>query len=196
MGTASPQSWIWLSHIQVWLLGLTLALCRLTSAQDLPILPGKVTRVLDGDTADVQLSSGPIRVRFNGIDSPEKNQPIGLEATAFLTKMIDGKSVRLEPYRQDRYDRIIANVLLGNLNVNEEMVREGYAWAYRKYMKRENPKLCTLEDAARRERRGLWVRPSGEWIAPWEWRRLKTRRNPTNYSHETAAECVAAIGRR
>jgi endonuclease YncB( thermonuclease family) len=178
------------------LLALILGLCLPLMGQSLPALPGTVTRVLDGDTADGQLASGPIRVRFNGIDTPEKNQPWGHEATEALSRMIAGKHVQLEPFEQDKYERMIANVILDNLGVNAEMVRQGHAWAYRKYMKRENAVLCTLEDAARKARRGLWSLPKHDWIAPWDWRHLKTRADPIDYSHETVADCVAAIGKR
>lgn len=177
------------------LLAVALALCPPALAQDLPTLLGTVTRVLDADTADVQLSSGSIRVRFNGIDAPERNQPMGHEATAALTKLIGGKQVQVEPFQQDKYDRMIGNVFVGGVNVNEELVKQGYAWAYRKYLKRETANLCDLEDAARQARRGIWSLPASDWIAPWDWRHLKTRADPTDYSHETAALCRAAIGR-
>src|SRR5688572_22506655 len=42
--------------------------CPLLAADRLPVLVGTVTKVVDGDTIDVQLSSGPIRIRFHGID--------------------------------------------------------------------------------------------------------------------------------
>jgi micrococcal nuclease len=52
-------------------------------AQDsLPVLVGTVTKIVDGDTIDVQLSSGPIRVPLHGIDTPERGQPGAKEATA------------------------------------------------------------------------------------------------------------------
>jgi endonuclease YncB( thermonuclease family) len=43
-----------------------------------------VLRVIDGDTIEVQLGSGPIRVRLNSIDTPEKDQPWGPQAHAAL----------------------------------------------------------------------------------------------------------------
>jgi micrococcal nuclease len=72
-----------------------------------PVLVGRVTKVIDGDTIDVQLDSGPIRVRFHGIDAPEKAQPHGMEATAALSTWILNKEVRLEPFEQDRYERLV-----------------------------------------------------------------------------------------
>jgi endonuclease YncB( thermonuclease family) len=145
---------------------LILALCLPAFAQDLPRLQGTVTRVLDGDTIDVELASGPIRVRLNGIDAPEKNQPMGAEATLTLSKLVNSKTVLLEPFEQDKYDRMIATVYLGDRNINVEMVTLGYAWAYRRYMKSANRELCSLEFAARKAHLGIWSRPTSDWIAP------------------------------
>lgn len=178
-----------------WLTALILALCLSALAQDLSTLPGKVTRVLDGDTADVQLGSGPIRIRLNGIDAPEKNQPFGPEASQALIAMIGDHDVQIEPFKQDKYDRLTANVFLDDCNINAEMVRLGFAWAYRKFMKRGNPALCAIEDEARTARRGLWSQRKKDWIAPWDWRHLQTRANHSDFSKETAADCVAAIGK-
>jgi endonuclease YncB( thermonuclease family) len=159
------------------------------------VLVGSVTRIVDGDTIDVQLTSGPIRVRLNGIDTPERGQPWEPEATAALTQLVMGKSVDLEPFEQDRYDRLIANVLLGSLDVDAELVKQGHAWAFRRYMTRDNSHLCTLEHEARVARRGLWSLPNQQRIAPWEWRQRKKRESFMDYSNETVANCIAAIGR-
>ena len=83
-----------------------------------PVLFGTVTRVVNGDTLVVQLSSGPIRVRLYGIDAPEHNQPGGREAAAALTSLVNGERVELEPINQDRYSRMVAHVLRGQLDVN------------------------------------------------------------------------------
>src|SRR5882762_5505503 len=62
-----------------------------------PVVVGSVSRVVDGDTLVVQLSSGPIRVRLYGIDAPEHNQPGGREATDALSALLAGQRVELEP---------------------------------------------------------------------------------------------------
>jgi endonuclease YncB( thermonuclease family) len=174
---------------------LILALCLPAAAQDLPRLQGTVTRVLDGDTIDVELASGSVNVRLYGIDAPEKNQPGGAEAKLTLAKLVDGKTVLLEPFKQDRYDRMLATVYIGERNINLEMVTLGYAWAYRQYMKRSNSILCAMEFAARKSHLGLWSRPKSEWVAPWEWRHRAKLKTLTDYSKETAGACVAAIGK-
>jgi endonuclease YncB( thermonuclease family) len=159
------------------------------------VLVGMVTRVVDGDTIDVQLTSGPIRVRLNAIDTPERGQPWGSEATEALSELVKGKEVELEPFEQDRYERLVANVFRDGMNVNLEMVKQGHAWAFRYYMKKDDAELCIYEFAAREARRGLWGLAGGKRVAPWEWRRRKNLAAFTDYSGETIAACVAAIGR-
>jgi endonuclease YncB( thermonuclease family) len=118
------------------------------------VLAGRVTKVIDGDTIDVQLASGPIRVRFHGIDAPEKAQLHGKEATSALSQWVLNKQVQLEPFEQDRYDRLVAIVYEGSRNVNAEMVRAGHAWAFRRYMREEDAELSEDEAVARRANRG------------------------------------------
>lgn len=167
-----------------------------TLAQDNPVLPGTVTRVVDGDTLKVQLSSGPITVRLDSIDTPESNQPWGPEAKAALKALLDGRDILLEPITQDRYSRMVAVVYVGETNVSAELVKDGLAWTFRRYA--TNPDYCRWEAAARDARLGLWARPVQERIAPWEYRALKRgqRDRITDYSAETAEHCIATLGRK
>jgi endonuclease YncB( thermonuclease family) len=103
---------------------------------------GVVKKVADGDTLTVVIRDGTkFRVRLYGIDAPEirhekkPGQPYGKEAKAALMGMVLGQKVRLDIIERDQYKRMVGIVYLGNLNVNEEMVREGWAWAYREYRK-------------------------------------------------------------
>jgi micrococcal nuclease len=81
-----------------------------------------VTRVVDGDTAHVEIDGRDVTVRFIGIDTPESvapDQPVecyGREASAYTRD-------RLE----DRYGRTLAYVWLGDELINETLVRQGYA---------------------------------------------------------------------
>lgn len=159
-----------------------------------PVLTGTVTKVIDADTIDVKLTSGPIRVRFHGIDAPERGQPWEDEATAALKERILGKEVEIEPFEQDRYDRLIGIVYLGDVNINAELVQLGHAWAYRQYMRKDDKTLCADETLARIQKKGLWSLSKSERIAPWEWRRRKNLKSFTEYSSETTAACAAAIG--
>ena len=133
-----------------------------------PVLFGTVTRVVDGDTLVVQLSTGPIRVRLYGIDAPEHNQPGGRESAAALTSLVSGERVELEPINQDRYSRMVARVVRGQLDVNAEMIRRGDAWVYRHYLRREDRGWCSLESEARKAHRGLWA--VRDPVPPWDFR--------------------------
>jgi len=165
----------------------------------LPILLGKVTKVNDGDSIEVQLDAGPARVRFSAIDTPEYDQPYGLQSSAALKAMLPiGSDVELEVVTQDQFRRVVATVWLvtggRRVNINETMLREGHAWAYRRYMK--DAKFCDLEQEARSKKLGLWAQPVSDWVYPPEWRFLKNgeiRALPVPYE-ETRASCVAVLG--
>jgi len=133
-----------------------------------PVLVGTVTRVVDGDTIVVELSSGVIRVRLYGIDAPEHNQPGGYESASTLRSMVERKQVSLEPINQDRYSRMVAKVFLGRTNVNAEMVSRGEAWVYRHYVRGPDRQWCTFEAEAREKRLGLWKARNA--IPPWTFR--------------------------
>jgi endonuclease YncB( thermonuclease family) len=173
---------------------LTLPVATTGIADTRKTLAGVVVGIVDGDTADVRLASGMIRIRFHAIDAPESGQPHGQAAKAALSQLIYGKSVQLEPFEQDRYDRLVARVWLGDTDVNAEMIRTGNAWTYRRYA--DEAAYCAFEKVARDLGRGLWRLPAGQRVAPWEWRQRKTRDGRfTDYSSETVAACVATLGR-
>ena len=173
---------------------LTLSLGTAACAKGDPFLPGVVVGIVDGDTADVRLQSGMIRVRLHAVDAPERDQPHGAASKQALSQLAYGKNVNVEPIEQDRYDRLVARLWLGDLDVNEEMVKQGAAWVYRRYA--DDPAYCTHEKTARDLKRGLWALPRDQRAAPWEWRKRKTLDGQfTDYSNESAAACVASLGR-
>jgi endonuclease YncB( thermonuclease family) len=161
-------------------------------ARESPVLDGVVVGVVDGDTADVRLASGMIRIRLHAIDAPEMGQPYGQAAKKALSALVFGKAVQVEPYQQDRYDRLVARLWSGDTDVNAEMVKRGYAWTYRQYA--DDPAYCAFEKAARDSKRGLWQLPLDQRAAPWEWRQRKSlNRRFTDYSNESVAACVATL---
>lgn len=175
---------------------LALLLCgSLALGQDNPVLVGRVSKVSDGDTITVQLSSGPISVRLDSIDAPEKDQPWGDEAQRALAGRVNGREVALDVVTQDRYERLVAAVYLGDENVNAWMVQQGHAWAYREYLK--DPEFCVWENDARNQRRGLWSLPSGQRAVPWEWRRRQRGQQDSfnDFSADTTEGCIAAMGK-
>ena len=85
-----------------------------------------VKRVVDGDT--VELQSGE-KVRYIGVDTPEKGENGYDEATDFNRTMVEGKEVHLEYDERcrDMYNRLLAYVCADGTMVNEELLREGHA---------------------------------------------------------------------
>ena len=65
--------------------------------------------------------------------------------------------------KRDRYKRLIAVCFVGPLNINEQMVTDGWAMAYRKY----STDYVKAEMLAKSRREGMW---GGEFEPPWEWR--------------------------
>jgi len=139
---------------------------RSTPAQ---LLSAHVDGVHDGDTITANLSGGtkPIRIRLHAIDAPELKQPHGHDSQAYLERLVLGKTVQLEPHGEDRYWRMISAVVVEGRSVNQEMVRAGWAWWFKKYAP-DDRVMKDLEQEARAARRGLWedARPT----APWEFR--------------------------
>ena len=163
---------------------------------DGPVLAGRVVRIVDGDTIDVTLDSGRIRVRMHSIDAPEHDQPGGAASKAALAVLVDGADVELEPVGQESYGRMVAVVYRGDDNINAEMVAAGQAWVAREYAR--DPRYCEAEMVARAARLAVWALPADQQIAPWEWRAVQRRKRSgySDYSGETLERCVAAMGKR
>ncbi|MBI2007539.1 MAG: thermonuclease family protein [Candidatus Blackburnbacteria bacterium] len=116
-----------------------------------------VSRVIDGDTIEL---AGGTRVRYIGIDTPEPGQCFSGEATEENKKLVEDKKARLETDVQkfDKYGRTLAYVFVGNLFVNEELVRRGFAKVYTyppdvKYTE----KFVAAQKEARENKLGLWA---------------------------------------
>lgn len=107
----------------------------------------KVTKIVDGDTIDVDIDLGfdisfSSRVRLAGIDTPESRttdkmeKALGLEAKAYLKHEIEAaKTVVIKTEKIDsseKYGRILGWVYLDDstISLNEKMITDGYAWGY------------------------------------------------------------------
>jgi micrococcal nuclease len=174
--------------LRILLLGL-LSLFHFVPAlpADNAVLAGRVTRVIDGDTLDVLLATGRIRVRLQGVDAPEHDQTGGAESRQWLQQRVQGRDVLLEPVTQDRYDRMVAIVYLGDSNLNRELLRAGHAWAFRRYLRSVDRVFCDIEFAARREQAGLWGGVAAR--APWEFRATRGQGPYTDFLRQSAADC-------
>jgi endonuclease YncB( thermonuclease family) len=130
---------------------------------------GKVIHVADGD------DRRPETIRLNGIDAPEKAQAFGNRAKQFTAELAFGQMVQVIVRDLDRYGRTVADVRLPDgRSLNQEVVRAGYAWWFRRYSR--DASLAALESEARTARRGLWADAAP--IAPWDWRQAQ-REGPT-----------------
>jgi endonuclease YncB( thermonuclease family) len=131
---------------------------------------GQVIRVLDGDTIEVLHEKKPERIRLYGIDCPEKGQAFGQKAKQATSSLLFGKDVRIETHGRDKHRRTLGTVFDGDLNVNQELVKEGWCWWFRKFV----PKDLTLkqfEQEAKEAKKGLWADPNP--VPPWLYRRLE-----------------------
>lgn len=153
--------------MKYFLLLLTIV-CAAVGAE---VIPGRVIGVHDGDTLTL-LADGKqtVKVRLHGIDAPESKQAFGSRAKQELSSLVFGKDVTVEVLDKDRYGRSVGRVMLGKVNINEEMVRRGFAWWYRAYAKGDKF-LEGAEAEAKTANRGLWI--DTEPVAPWQWRKTE-----------------------
>ncbi|WP_299114344.1 thermonuclease family protein [uncultured Winogradskyella sp.] len=135
---------------------------------------GKVVAITDGDTFKLLTKDSTlIKVRLANIDCPERKQPFSNNAKQFVSKAIFSKTVKLNVLKKDRYRRYISNVIYDDsLSLCHELLKNGFAWHYRKYSK--DSILQALEDNARENKLGLWQDKNA--IAPWEWRDRKKKK--------------------
>lgn len=130
-----------------------------------------------------------LKIRLYGIDAPEtekmvrktgivfkEGQPYGEEARKALERKIGGQKMQLDIIAVDRYRRKVSMVWIGNRNINQEMVTEGWAWAYRKYLRGAYAsEFIQDEEQARKKRLGLWKQYNPQ--PPWEFRRMQREGN-------------------
>lgn len=123
--------------------------------------------VVDGDS--LRLSGADVRLA--GIDAPEYRQQCrderqqsyacGKQARTALVSMINGREVHCISVETDRYGRAISDCKAGEINLAREMVRQGWAIAYRDF------RYSGVEVEARRAKRGIWA---GEFERPADYR--------------------------
>ena len=89
---------------------------------------GKVTRVIDGDTIEVDGKKQHIRIAET--DAPEYVQKGGDKAKEALETRLLGKTVSLRNTKPDQYGRIVASVYHDNDNVGESMIKSGEVGSY------------------------------------------------------------------
>ncbi len=124
---------------------------------------------VDGDS----LRKGESEYRLHAIDAPELHQecqdgagrgyPCGRQARDALRRLVSGKTLDCRIIETDRYERLVAACSAGGIDINNEMVRRGWAIAYRKH----GLDHIAAEAEARAARRGIW---QGRFDDPEDWR--------------------------
>lgn len=137
------------------------------------ILLGRVVGVSDGDTITVlDTDNTQYKIRLVGIDSPEKRQAFGQRSKEALSDLIYDKQVAVEHFKTDRYKRILGKIRVGQTDVNLAMIRQGFAWHYKKYQNDQplDDRIAynKAEEEARASKRGLWRDENP--TPPWEFR--------------------------
>ncbi len=174
------RSWYFRRSVASALVGV-LALIALSALSALPARDGAAwsglaqdgisgpARVIDGDTLEI----AGRHVRLEGIDAPEIAQrcgrwligtwACGQAAGGALEKLVGGETVSCESRGIDKYGRTLGVCFAAGRDINAEMVRQGYAWAFVKY----STSYVAEEAEARALRIGIW---QGEAEPAWEFR--------------------------
>jgi micrococcal nuclease len=121
---------------------------------------GQVVDVVDGDTIKVLVAGSKLTLRYIGIDMPEMSAADGAAARAQNIALVSGRTVRLEQdvSATDPYGRLLRYVWVGDLLVNAELVRLGYARAVAYPPDTKNQaQFAALQAEAQAARRGLWA---------------------------------------
>jgi endonuclease YncB( thermonuclease family) len=89
----------------------------------------QVTEVIDGDTIEVRMNGVGYRVRYIGINSPERDEVCYREARDLNAAFVEGRTVRLVADRSntDRFGRLLRYIYVDNVFVNEQLILQGVA---------------------------------------------------------------------
>lgn len=152
----------------------------------------QIDRVVDGDTVHLKEPVlGSTKVRMLSMDAPEVNYQgksqgkYGVEATDYLKKRLpEGTDVQvvLGQEKKDDYGRLLAYLEVENQDINEEMVRQGYAVPYFIYPNVD--RFQAFREAlqqARKEGRGIWNPDGPLEEMPFEFRLRVGNREPNKY---------------
>lgn len=176
--------------------GLLCALASVSSAmaKQAPIeLEGTVERVVDGDTFTLRSVDGSgHRVRLEGIDAPELQQPFGKESAIGLRGALQGRLAVCRCSKRDRHGRLVCRAFVDADDIGLQQIRSGRAWHFRRYSGEqpaiERESYASAEAEARDKRRGLWATTNPE--PPWFFR----ERSQSNKRSETRVKLLAGRG--
>lgn len=132
-----------------------------------------VTFVADGDTVKVLQNRKEHWIRLAGIDSPESDQPFGSAAKEFTHMFCFGRQVKIVRQGTDKYDRVLADILVEGMSLSQALLQSGFAWHLPEY--NNDASLAKMAEDARRQNIGLWQ--DANPISPSEWKK-QNRRQP------------------
>ena len=117
-----------------------------------------VVSVVDGDTIDVRIDGKTQRLRYYGVDTPERGDRCFREATDRNQRLIGSTVLMLPDARnQDRYQRLLRYVFLQDgTSVDATLVAEGLGHAWRQDGRYKSDILALEEEAQRNDRGCLW----------------------------------------
>lgn len=149
------------------------------------IIQGDI-RIIDADTIKV----GQNKIRLQGIDAPETKQTCkcagqtvycGKIATQSLKDFVGSDKIYCEGDQRDRYGRIIGECLVRKsgqtINLNQWLVANGYAVAYKQYSKKFSPD----ESAAQQAKKGFWACEKFENPADFRHKKWKTKKRSKKF---------------
>lgn len=149
-------------------------------------IEGQALDVHDGDSFTMRADDGRrLRIRVSGIDAPEQQQPWSEASRRHLGELLRGRRIRIDPVKQDVFDRTVAKVWVLDDDVPPRdaalsLLEAGLAWHFVRYQADQPPadvpRYAQAERVARARRAGLWQDRAPE--APWDFRG-RMRRNET-----------------
>ena len=138
-------------------------------------------KIFDGDTIWIDqidcdskhILTENLKLRLIGIDAPEMEQQFGKESKLCLSQLIGNNSIKLKTYGRDRYQRILAKIMVGEVDINLAMIKKGCAWFYRQYQDSLDENDQKLYDQAEQiaQRQFLGLFKNVKALPPWVWRK-------------------------
>lgn len=116
----------------------SVAFAQTTGIPTIPtaIFSGIVTKVIDGDTLNVEKKGGKtMAIRLTLVDAPETNEPGYIQAKNFVSQNCLNKAAVVDPDNSQNlsYGRLVAVVYCDGLNINEAVIVNGFATIYRSF---------------------------------------------------------------